>query len=108
MIPGPVLQMCGGDADFIARIGEFAFVDALACVYAEPASLPVVALLVYTAVGGSIYIRSGSLILPFGLLLLTGGAVVSQIASVGLPVVVLLVIVVPAGVTAYLYYRVSR
>jgi len=104
MSPG----MCAGNPGFVDLLTNFEFVAAIACTYAIPASLPLVGLLVYTAIGGAIYIRTGSFILPFGLLLLTGGAVVSQIASVGLPIVVLLVIVVPAGVTALLYARYSR
>lgn len=100
-----VLQMCSPGQGFLDRITAFEFVEALTCQYADPIGMATLALIVYAGVAGSIYIRTDSLIFPFGLLLMTGGAVVGQLAAVSTPVLVLLVLVVPAGMVAYLYYR---
>lgn len=101
------MSLCDPEKSGIDYLLEFDFVEAITCTYANSASLAIVGLIVFTAVGGSIYIRTGSLIIPFGILLLAGGAVLSQMAAVATPVAVLLLLIVPAGVIAYAYYRFS-
>jgi len=64
--------------------------------------------MVWAAVSSSLYIRTGSFLLPFGLLLMIGGGALSQMAGVAAPVAVLLILIVPSGVVTYLYIAYSR
>lgn len=103
----PLQAVCQGGKDFGEYMTDFQFIEAVSCVFINSANLAVVATLVYTAVAGSIYIRTGSMVMPFMLLLLVGGAVLTQMAAVSTPVAVLILLVIPAGVIAYAYYRYS-
>lgn len=103
----PLQAVCGEGKDFAEHMADFQFIEAVTCVYVDSATLAVVATLVYTAVAGSIYIRTNSMVIPFMLLLLIGGAVLTQMAAVTTPVAVLILLIVPGGVIAYAYYRYS-
>lgn len=104
----PLQVLCDASDNFKDHLVNFEFVEAFACTYANQVGFLVLGLIVYGAIAGSIYIRTNSFILPFGLLLVTGGAVISQMASVAIPIAVLLILVIPAAVTAYLYASYSR
>ena len=95
-------------ADFADHIIDGEFLKAFLGEYTNVMGLTVLGLFVWGAVSSSIFIRTGSFLLPFGLLMVIGGAALSQIASVGVTVAVLLVLVVPAGVTTALYIAYSR
>lgn len=87
---------------------DFEFIKAFTCTYVADLGFLTVGLIVWAAVSLAIYTRQGSAIIPVVLLFMFGGVVSSQIAGVGNPFVVLLVVLVPAGTFAYLYYRYSR
>jgi len=95
-------------ADFADHIIEGEFLEAFIGQYTNVMGLTVLGLFVWGAITSSIFIRTGSFLLPFGLTMVIGGAALSQIASVGTTVAVLLVLVVPAAVTAALYIAYSR
>lgn len=100
--------MCDPNKDFAEHLLDWEFVEAIACQYADTTGFLVLGLIVWGAVSSAIYIRTNSMIIPFGLLLMTGGAVLSQMAQVAVPIAVLIVLVLPASITAYLYYRYGR
>ena len=100
-------QMCDGSS-FQQYINNFEFVKAVTCQYADVTGFLTLGLIVYGAVASSIYIRTNSLIIPFGMLMMFGGVALAQMASVAIPVAVMLVLVVPAAVTAVLYVRYGR
>lgn len=86
---------------------QFKFIRAFTCTYANVAGFFVVGLFVYGAVGLSIYIRTGSVMIPTVLLLLTGGAIMPQIASPGTSIAAVMLLTAGAGIFALLYYRYS-
>lgn len=105
--PMPLQAMCDASKDFADYMTDWQFVEAFACQYANTTGFTVLALIVYGAISGSIFIRTDSLIIPFGLFLVIGGAALSQMASVAVPVAVTMILVVPAAVTAFLYAKYS-
>lgn len=106
--PMPIAQMCDSGATFAEYLRDFEFVKAFTCQYANTVGFATLGLVVYGAVASSIYIQTDSMILPFGLFLMIGGAALSQMAAVAVPIAVLLALVLPAAVTTYLYVRYSR
>lgn len=100
--------MCTAGQSFADRLLSWNFVEALACQYADTTGFLVLGLMVWTAVSSAIYIRTDSFIIPFGLLMMTGGAALSQMANVAVPVAVTIILVIPAAVTAYLYWQYGR
>lgn len=100
--------MCTEGLSFADRLLNWDFVEALACQYADVTGFLVLGLLVWTAVSSAIYIRTDSFIIPFGLLMMTGGAALSQMANVAVPIAVIIILVIPASVTAYLYWQYGR
>jgi len=106
----PLAQMCGqgyGFEAFPEYIRNWQFVKAFTCQYANVTGFTVLGLVVWGAVSSYTFVRTGSFLLPFGLLLMIGGAALSQMASVALPIAVILILVVPSAATAYLYLRYS-
>jgi hypothetical protein len=101
-------SMCTPGKGFEERLLDWQFVEAMACQYADVTGFLVLGLIVWSAVSSAIYIRTDSFIIPFGLLMMTGGAALSQMANVAVPVAVTLVLVIPASVTAYLYWQYGR
>lgn len=104
----PLLQVCSGSTSGTEYLLQWEFIKAVTCTYADAAGLLATGLLVYGAVAGSIYIRTGSVIIPFGLLLLTGGATMSAVAGPGVAIATIVVLLVGGGVVAYLYHQYSR
>ena len=102
---GVVAQMCDANKDFAEYLLDWEFVEAISCQYAGVIGFPVFAMLVWAAVGGAIYIRTDSFLIPFGLLLFTGGAVISQMASLALLPAVLITLFIPALAITALYVR---
>lgn len=101
-------QFCDPNKSGIEHLLDFEFVEAIGCTYADAASFLIVGLLVYTAVASSIYIRTGSMIIPLGILMLGGGAIIGQMAGVASTYAVLLLLIFPAGIMAYVYLKFSR
>lgn len=102
------MQLCNPDKTGLQYLLEFEFIEAITCTYAGAAGFAVTALVVYTAVAGSIYIRTGSMILPLGILMMAGGAILTQMAPVATQFAVVLLLVLPAGLFAYLYQKHAR
>ena len=105
---GMILQLCNPDKSGLDYLLEFEFIEAVTCTYAGPVGFGLVALVVYTAVAGSIYIRTDSLIIPLGILMMAGGAILTQMAPIATQYAVLLLLLLPAGIISYLYFRHSR
>lgn len=101
-------DMCDPSRDFASRLLNWDFVEAFTCQYADVTGFLVLGLMVWTAVASAIYIRTDSFIIPFGLLMMTGGAILAQMAQVAIAPAVLLILIVPAAFTAYLYWRYGR
>jgi hypothetical protein len=108
----PVVAQAGGFCDasmsFTDYLTAFQFIQAVTCTYTGAAGFFVAGLLFYGGIGTAIYVRTGSIVIPTILILLTGGAVLSQVAAPGVQVAALVVTVVGAGAITYLYYRYSR
>jgi len=103
-----ILQMCAAGKDGPGYIKNFQFVKAITCTYADPAGLVTVGLLFYGGIAMALTIRQGSVLMPVVLLLLTGGAILSQIAAPGVSIAGILLLVVGSGVVTLLYYRYSQ
>lgn len=89
-------------------LANWEFMKAITCTYANAAGILVTGLLVYGAVGLSIYIRTNSVVIPFVLLLTTGGAVLNFVAPPAMAIATILLLCVGAGAITLLYYRYSR
>ncbi len=100
-------MVCNGSSG-IDYLLDFEFIKAVTCPYADAAGLTVVGLIVFGAIASSIYIRTGSMMLPFGLVMLTGGAVMGAVAGPAVAFATVLVLATGGGVMAYLYARFSR
>lgn len=68
--------------NFSAAMAELDLWEALYCPYGVAAGELVVGAMFYSAVGLAIYIRTGSAIVPFVLLLILGSTVTAQMLSV--------------------------
>jgi len=107
----PIAQMCSGVStadDMIAELLKFHFVKAFSCTYGASAGMLVVGLIVYGGITLSILIRTGDVRIPVVLTLLVGGAVIPQIASPGVAVIGIALLISGAGAITLLYYRYSR
>lgn len=100
-------MVCGSESE-IAYLLDFQFIKAFSCTYFNAAGMLVTGLLVYSGVAMSIYIRTDSVLIPFVLTMVTGGAVLAQVAAPAVQVAGLLVATVGAGAVAYLYRRLGR
>lgn len=107
-LPLQAAEMCDPSMGMDDYMRSFKFIEAITCEYAGPVGMLMVGALVYGGVSLSLYIRTGNVILPFALLLLTGGAVVSQLAAPAVGFAILLLLTAGAGVVTYLYYVYSR
>jgi len=104
-----ILQgLCSAGKSGPEYLTDFQFVKAISCTYADSAGLLVVGMLVFGGVFTAIYAQTNDIRIPAVLLLLTGGAVTSVIATPGLTIAGLVVLLVGAGVLTLLYYRYSR
>jgi hypothetical protein len=98
---------CTGKAP-TAHLLDFEFVKAIACTYGNSAGILVVGLLVYGGIAGSIFIRTGDIRIPVVLTLLTGGAILPQVAAPGVAIVGIALLLAGAASITLLYYRYSR
>jgi hypothetical protein len=109
MIPTYPLQgMCSAGLKGYEYLTDFEFIKAFTCTFADSMGLLVFGMLVYGGVSLSIYIRTGSAMIPLVLLLLTGGVVMSQVAAPVVGVATILLLVMGAGILTILYRRYSR
>lgn len=106
-----LLQMCptGGDVQTaLDMLLQFQFVKAITCTYAFTAGFLVVGLLVYGGIHISIYARTDTVLINVVLFLLTGGAIAGQVASPGLQIAAVVILLLGGAVFTFLYYRYSR
>lgn len=110
MLPAIPLQggFCSAGKSGPEYLVDFQFIEAITCTYADPAGMLVLGMVVYGAIGLSVYIRTGSPVIPAILLFLTGGAVIPFLAAPATAAATVLVLCAGGGVVAYLYYRHSR
>jgi len=87
---------------------EWEFIKAVSCAYVDSAPLYVIGLLVFSPVAISIYVRTGSVMIPLGLLMMTGGVVMSVIPGIGAQWAGILILLAGAGSITYVLYRYSR
>lgn len=102
------MPLCDAATSGFDYLLNFEFIKALTCTYANAAGLLVAGTMVYGGVSLSIYIRTGSVIIPFVLLLTVGGAVLTQVAGVATAMATLLLLTTGAGVIGYLYNQYAR
>lgn len=98
---------CSANKDGPAHLLDFEFIPAVMCTYTEAAGLYTTGMLIMAAVAGAIYIRTGSMILPFGLVMLSGGAVLTVVAPPAVGIAGILVLLAGSGTIAYLWYQYS-
>jgi len=103
-----VAQFTDPSRGFVDRLMSWDFVKALVGEYADILGFPAFALIVWGGVASVIFVRTDSFLIPFGLLLFTGGAILSQIANFGMSAAVLITLVVPAAVITAAYIAYSR
>lgn len=100
-------QMCSGNRDFQERLLDWDFTEAFTCQYGDPIGFYTVGMIVYGGILSSIYLTTGSVVLPAVLLLIVGGAVIGQLAAPAMPFVVLIILGTGAGVMTFLYVQLS-
>lgn len=110
MIPLLPLQtgMCDASKSGPEYLTEFEFIKAVSCTYTEVGGLFVVGMMIMTAVTGHIYLKTGSLILPFGIIMLGGGSLLTIVAPPAVAAAGLIVLTTGAAAITFLYYRYSR
>lgn len=111
MNPAPLLLqtsgMCPNGGDMVEYFRDFQFVKGIVCQYADPMGLLVIGLIMWGGIGLSLYMRTGSALIPFVVTLAIGGAVLSQMASIGVAFVTILVLGVGAGSIMVIYRRLT-
>lgn len=101
-------SVCSTGQDMGEYLSNFEFIKAFTCPYAEPVGFAVVAMLVFGAISMAIYIRTDSVLIPFVLILLAGGAILPMVASPVVTIAIIVLLVTGAGVIAWVYHRNSR
>jgi len=102
-------QYCSDGYGFQEYILDARFIDAFACFTSDQVGgFVVVATLVFGAIALSLYIRTGSLVLPGILTLLTGGAILSTVAVPALAIATIAILTLGASVIAFAYWRYAR
>lgn len=95
------------NGDYIEALRNYAFGDAFVCPYWDTVGQLATGLLVWGGISLAIYIKTGSIIIPYILLLLLGGVVLQQVASVAVTISGVIVLAVLGGVPTYLIWRYS-
>lgn len=103
-----LLQLCAAEKSGVEYLTDFEFVESITCTYADAASLLIVGLLVWGSITLALYLTTGDVRIPVVLLLLTGGAIVPQVASPGVTIAVVGLLLTVAAMVTVLYYRYSR
>ena len=96
---------CGDYATYAEFIREGQMFDALYCPFGDQLGGTLFALMVFGAIGMSLYIYSGSVVLPLVLFLIVGSVIIVQLPSAA---VQLVGIVILLGITGIGYLMVQR
>jgi len=109
MIPPYILQaFCSEGLRGWEYLLDFEFIKAFTCTFSNTMGFLVFGMLVYGGISMSIYVRTGSPMIPLVLLLITGGIIMAQVAAPVVGVATILLLVMGAGILTLLYYRYSR
>jgi len=103
LLQGPTCSKAGYD-----YLTDFEFIQAFGCTYAADIGFLAAGLILWSAISLAIYTKQGSIIIPLVLLFQFSGVVLAQTANILTPAVVMVVVAVPPGVAAVLYFRYSR
>lgn len=95
---------CSDFSSYTEFIRNGQFMDAIICPYADQMGMMVFAMLVYGAISTSLYIYTGSIIIPLVLAILIGAIVMIELPAIAANIAVLAAVVVIA-VGVYLLYR---
>jgi hypothetical protein len=101
---------CGdltGSTPYWDALRRFNFGDAFVCPFWDTVGQLATGLLVWGAISTAIYIVNGSIIIPYILLLLLGGVVLTQVASVGVTLAGVIILGVLGAVPTYFVWRYS-
>lgn len=89
---------------FNEAMQNFELWEAFTCAYGAPLGELVVGTIFYSAVALNIFIRTGSMIMPFVLVMLVGGTVLAQMMAIISSFAALIVLIVgPLVVTALVF-----
>lgn len=101
------MSMCDSSMTFADYIRDFAFVKAGVCPYANEVGFALLGLVVWAAVGISLFIRTGSFALPAIVTVLIGAAVLAQIAAPGMAFVTVLLLGMIGAIAVGLYIKLA-
>jgi hypothetical protein len=92
---------------FEQALRDYEFICAFVAPFLNNMSLLILGLITYGAIGTASFIRTGSPMIPYVMLLMVGGAIASQIAGPGIALITIVVLSIIGGipVIAYRYYR---
>ena len=106
-------QMCSGVEagnanEMLDILLNFEFVKSFVCTYGATTGFLVLGLLVYAPINLALWVKWGDPRVNITLTLLAGGAIIPQVASGGVALVAMLLLIGGAGAITLLYYRYSR
>lgn len=93
---------------FEAAFSNFDLWEAMICPFAGPTSMLIVGTILYSGVGLNIFLRQGSVIVPFILALILGGTILGQTIGVISSFAALLILIVPPLIVSALIFAVDR
>lgn len=93
---------------FNEAMSNFELWDAVICPFAGPTSMLLVGTVIYSGIGLNIFLRQGSVIIPFVLALILGGTVVGQTIGVISSFVAMIILIVPPLIISLLIFTVDR
>lgn len=106
-----VLQFsCNGTnaTDYVNTGGDVNLVQGAVCQYSEPFGIHLVGLLFWAGISLGLYIRTGSILMPYILTLVLGSVVLSFIAPIAVAMVVPMTLGIAGYVAPKLYRKYSR
>lgn len=97
----------GGTLSFEQALRNYEFMCAFTGPFLNNMPILILGLITYGAIGTASFIRTGSPMIPYVLLLMVGGAISSQIAGPGIALITVVALSIIGGipVIAYRYYR---
>lgn len=104
----PIMQFCADGATMADHLQNTDFFKAAACPFVSRTGLALTAMIVYGAVAIPIQLRTGSVMIPVVLLLLTGGATFATISAPAVSIGTILLLLAGPGAITLLLYAYSR
>lgn len=93
---------------FEAAMAEFELFNAITCSFGAPLGVTVVGTLFYSGVGLNIFLRTGSIMIPFVLALILGGTILAQMFAIINSVVTIIILFAAPLVMSGLIFAVDR